>query len=325
MPPTAAPSKPDQRVDLVCSHLMYEIATGVFACEDKLPTVREAAQRWRVDHRVVLKAYRRLEALGLVRRVPRSGYYVAIGESHELISRHRFALEAMFDRIAGEIAGTTNLSVLGAFRYLAQLAETRARRNPECVFVECTQLQAAGHAQEVTERLAIPCSPMTTAQISGGSNSVPAHVRTMLVTGFHLAEIRGRRLPKELTIHSAPIEVSPSLGKAVARRGRTIVFESDEAQAEQMAEDLSRLQGARQPRLEITADINAALEDLFGARRVRQKPTAFLSPRLWGQADPKWRDHADVKLIRFQIVESAWPGIADAIGLPLGAIGGFGG
>ena len=58
---------------MVCSHITYEIATGVFQPDTKLPTVRDAVVRWSVDHRIVLKAYKRLEQLGLVRSVPREG------------------------------------------------------------------------------------------------------------------------------------------------------------------------------------------------------------------------------------------------------------
>ena len=174
-------SRADQRVGMVCTHITYEIATGVFGPDTRLPTVREASERWRVDHRIVLKAYRRLESLGLVRSVPRSGYFVCAGTSHDLISRHRFELEAIFKRLATEVSTNTELSVLGAFRYLAQLAEISVRAQPECVFVECTQIQAEGHATEVAERLQVPCLPMTTEQIDGQANRVPDSVRVIRI------------------------------------------------------------------------------------------------------------------------------------------------
>lgn len=305
---------------MVCSHVTYEIATGVFQPETRLPTVRDAVVRWSVDHRIVLKAYKRLEQLGLVKSVPRSGYYVVAGESHELISRHRFELESMFDRLSGEISRTTSLSVLGAFRYLAQLAEIRARNHPECVFVECTQIQASGHAAEVTEYLSIPCLPMTIEQIGGKSSCIPENVRTVLVTGFHYGELRKLNDSERFNVLSVPIEVSPELIQPASKREETIVFECDEAQAQHMAQDIDRLLRSRVCRLEVTADINSALAETFGTAKRKRNLSAFLSPRLWGRVSSEWRAHDNIHLIEFRIVESAWPSIADAIALPLGTI-----
>ncbi len=316
-----ADSRIDQRIDLVCSHITYEIATGVFQQEAKLPTVREAVERWNVDHRIVLKAYKRLEKLGLVKCIPRSGYFVSLGESHDLVTRHRFELEAMFDRLSKEISKTTNLSVLGAFRYFAQLAEIRARINPECVFVECTQIQAAGHAAEVTGYLSIPCMPMTIDQIAGKSNRIPGHVRTVLVTGFHYGELRELVDSRNLNVLSVPIEVTKELIQPVSKREQTIIFESDESQAEHMVQDIEKIQDSRVCRLEVTSDINESLAKTYGENgKKRTKVKAFLSPRLWGRVDSHWREHPNIHLIEFRIVESAWPSIADAIGLPLGAV-----
>ena len=312
----------DQRIEMVCSHVTYEIATGVFQPESKLPTVREAVERWNVDHRIVLKAYKRLEQMGLVRSVARSGYYVAAGESHDLISRHRFELESMFERMSSEISKTTSLSILGAFRYLAQLAEIRARNHPECAFVECTQIQAQGHATEVTDYLSIPCLPMTIDQIAGKSSRIPDSVRTVLVTGFHYGELRKLAKSKRLNVLSVPIAVSPDLIRPSRKQVETIVFESDESQAQHMAEDIEELVQSRNCRLEVTSDINEALGKSFASRKRDPKRRAFLSPRLWSQADPEWRKHECVHLIKFQIVQSAWSSIADAIALPLGTIPG---
>ncbi len=313
--------KNDSRIELVCSDITYEIATGVFLPDQKLPTIREAVQRWDLDHRLVLKAYKRLERLGLVKSVPRSGYFVAVGTSHEIVSRHRFELQAMFERVSGEISQSTKLSILGTFRYLANLAEIQARANPECVFVECTSIQASGHAEEITSTLSVPCLPMTIDQIGGKLNRIPNQVKTVLVTGFHFAEFEKWRSCKRFNLLSVPIEVAPDL---VQRKGeQAVLFESERSQAEHMGADMQQFLPSARIRTEVVSDIESALSDLFKARKQNSKIRAYLSPRLWGELSQDWRDHENVELTRFRIAESAWPAIADAIALPLGAMAGF--
>ena len=312
-------AKTDPRVELVCSSITYEIATGVFKPDEKLPTVRDAVKRWGVDHRIVTRAYKQLEVAGLVRSVPRSGYFVAVGDSHDLISRHRFELQSMFDRVSSEIAQTTSLSTLGAFRYLAQLAEIQARTHPECVFAECTQIQAKGHAAEVSERLSVPCLPMTIEQISAKASRIPKHVRTVLVTGFHFAELKQLGRSKRLNVLSVPIEVDFDF--ILPEKGcKNIVFEYDEAQAVKMTEAIRTLKRSSACQLKVTKNVDAELTNAFSGKKRPRNLRAYLSPRLWGQAAPRWRKHENVKLIKFKIADSAWPSIADAIALPLGAI-----
>lgn len=313
--------KNDSRIELVCSDLTYEIATGVFLPEQKLPTIREAVQRWDLDHRLVLKAYKRLERLGLVKSVPRSGFFVAVGTSHEIVSRHRFELQSMFERVSGEISRSTNLSILGTFRYLANLAEIQARANPECAFVECTFIQASGHAEEIARTLSVPCLPMTIDQIGGKLNRIPHQVKTVLVTGFHYAEFQQWRSCKRFNVLSVPIQVDPNL---VQHKGeQAVLFESDQSQAEHMGADLQPFLQSARIRTEVVSDIESALSDLFKNRKQKSKIRAYLSPRLWGEVSQDWRDHENVELTRFRIAESAWPTIADAIALPLGAMASF--
>ncbi len=312
--------KNDSRIELVCSDITYEIATGVFLPDQKLPTIREAVQRWQMDHRLVLKAYKRLERLGLVKSAPRSGYFVAVGTSHEIISRHRFELQSMFERVSGEISQSTKLSILGTFRYLANLAEIQARANPEVVFVECTYIQAAGHAEEITNALSVPCLPMTIDQIGGKLTRIPHQVKTVLITGFHFAEFQQWRSCKRFNLLSVPIQVDPKL---VQRKGeQAVLFESEQSQAEHMGADLQFLQSAKII-TKVVSDIESALSDLFKNRKQKSKIRAYLSPRLWGEVSQDWRDHENVELTRFRIAESAWPAIADAMALPLGAMASF--
>jgi len=58
------------------SDLAEAITTGVFRPGDRLPSIREACRQRGVSSATVFKAYYLLEAEGLIRAAPRSGYYV---------------------------------------------------------------------------------------------------------------------------------------------------------------------------------------------------------------------------------------------------------
>ena len=65
------------KVEKIVKHCVFEISTGAWRAGDRLPSVRRAGVSWGVGHLTVLKAYRRLVELGLVRNVERSGFFVA--------------------------------------------------------------------------------------------------------------------------------------------------------------------------------------------------------------------------------------------------------
>ena len=75
-PPARAP---ESKVEAIFKHGVYEIATGAWRPGARLPSLREARIAFRVNHLTVLRAYRRLVALGLVRNVRRSGFFVSEG------------------------------------------------------------------------------------------------------------------------------------------------------------------------------------------------------------------------------------------------------
>lgn len=299
---------------------IYEIATGTWSPGWKLPSVREAERQWGLDRRAVMKAYQRLEELGLVRGVDRSGYYVASAEDLGRVSRHRYELEGLYERMAEQIARETGLSRPGVFRYFAHLAEMRARQQPDCAFVECTATQARGHAGELTRRLDVPCLALTTQAIEGHRRRIPSHVRTLLVTGFHYGELKGLA-DDGLRVVSVPIEVAPTLADQMGEsRGEVVIIELDETEARHIQRDLHKLDQSLNSRIEVTEDIEGALEAMFSDGDSDVSGLAMLSPRVWGVVEERWHKHRGVALIEFSIVEDAWPGIADAIGLPLGDV-----
>src|SRR5262245_59667018 len=74
-------SQPFRRgtVEEIVNHGLYEIATGRWTAGTRLPSVRDAERRWGVNRLTVLRAYRRLAALGPAASEPRSRCRVTSG------------------------------------------------------------------------------------------------------------------------------------------------------------------------------------------------------------------------------------------------------
>ncbi|MCZ6597685.1 MAG: hypothetical protein O7B99_08615, partial [Planctomycetota bacterium] len=54
-------ARPAPGVEGLVTHGLYQIATGKWRPDGRLPSVRRAAELWSVDPRVVLRAFQRLE------------------------------------------------------------------------------------------------------------------------------------------------------------------------------------------------------------------------------------------------------------------------
>ncbi len=307
-------------------HCLHEIATGRWREGHRLPSVREAEKLWRVNRLTVLRAYRRLEALGLVRSADRSGFFVAEAAGVERVSRHRHELERLFDRALESVERGTDLSPLGVFRYFAHLAEIHDRERPRCAFVECTAIQSQGHVREIATRLGVPALALTTADVAGGPSCVPDHVRTILTSHWHHEEIAPLGDAPNVRVASVRIEISPRLADTLPDGVKeAVVLDDNETKAAPMVRDAAERFGNIVVRSEIVDSVIDALPPMLtrGGKGARQR-VLLLSPRFWGVVDPKWRDHPQVRPITFTICEPAWPAVADAIGLPLGLAGGNG-
>ena len=306
----------DTKAADLLTRCVYQIATGKWEPEAKLPSVRQAEREWGVDRRTVLKAYRALASRGLVTRRDRSGYYVAPRANLGRLARHRYQLEELFAGFAEAVGAETELSMVGVFRWFAHLAEQRAADRPEVAFVECTRAQAEGHAREVHRRLGLPCLALTLAELEAGT-PIPPHVRTLLVSGFHVPAVQDL-VPVDLPLVSVPIEVAPDLmAELPAGLQRAIVLDADETEADSIRADVSELVTIPVLESSATADVDLDLERLLADGEV----LALLAPRLWGTVGASWRPHPAVHPITFRIHGEAWESIADAAGLPLGAHG----
>ncbi len=314
--------------DRVIRAVVHSIATGKWLPGQRLPSVRESESIWGVNRLTVLKAYRSLVAAGLVRSAPRSGFFVSAGPRVERATRHRVELERICDSICAQIRRQTGLSPVGALRYMAQLAESRAQECPECAFVECTRFQAASHAAEIASHLAVPCLPLTLEQLAGKRLRIPPHVRTLITTGFHRAEVGALAEPPDLVAVEVPIRFSPRTAADLGRSGAPVVaLGLDRETMIQIAGELVELIDLPDDALttaQVTPDeLDDTLRQYLGDADSRtgalDRPRVLLSTSLW-EAAAHWHDHPSVQPIDYELCPEAWPRLADAIGLPLGSL-----
>jgi DNA-binding transcriptional regulator YhcF (GntR family) len=302
-------------IEALATHCLYRIATGRWLPGARLPSVRTAEIDWKVDRRVILAAYRRLVQAGLVEVRDRSGYYVAGGERHGELESRRERLATCHQHFEQELADL-GLSPLASFRYLAHLAELREHERPTTAFVECTQLQADGHAREILERLGLPCQGLTLAALTT-SGTIPPSVRTLLVSAFHVGELK-ECMGRDRALVTVPLAVSDELAAELPSDvERALLFESDPTEAEAIAADVRRTGFPLEVAAEVAQDVDAALRQRLGKRSLGST-LALLSPRLWGSVAQDWREHPRVRQVGFRIHPDAWPRVIEALGLPLG-------
>jgi DNA-binding transcriptional regulator YhcF (GntR family) len=310
----------ENKVESIVRHCVYMIATGKWRSGDKLPSIRQAEERWGVNRLTVQRAYRRLEEMRLTEGKDRSGYYVATNTTLQRLTRHRYELDRLFEEFDRRIRTDTDFSTLAVLRYMSHLADIRMREEPDCAFVECTAIQASGHAREILERFDYPVIPLTTDEVGGTARRLPPNVRIVLTTLFHADELKEINNQNDLTLLSVPIEVSPALIDEIRQsRERVVLLEAEETMARHIALDAMSILRGLAIDIEVVSDVNRRLESYINRhQKGLSHQTVLLTPRHWGGVPEQWRSLPFIRPVGFSLADDAWPLIADALGLPLG-------
>lgn len=308
----------DKKISRIVSHCVYDIATGALRGGAKLPSTREGERVFGAHHLTVLRAYQELVAMGLVRNKPRSGFFVAETSSVRRVGTHRAELERLFEDVAEQVRTRTELSPLAVFRYLLHLAERRAAEAPECAFVECTLTQARWHAEEITDRLGIPCAALTVADVEAGPSRVPRSIRCLLTTSFHVAELAHLREDGALRVVAVPIESSARIVDRIGDAARVEFVSLDLATSEGLARsvgDLLRRPAALHATECQVEELPGFLEQNVGKKETKTR--FVLSMSLWETLCDPWIGHADLVPPLLNIHASAWERIGQSLGLPV--------
>ncbi len=316
--------KINNKQDSVYDHCLMMIGCGKWPAGMRMPSIRDAEKEWGINRMAIQRAYKKLASQGIAILKSRSGYYVTGQESLHRILDHRVELENLYQTFSDTIAKTAGLAPLPVFRYLAKLAQIHDKEAPMCAFVECTLTQAEAHAREVADRLGLSVVPMTVGDIAGRENRIPRHVKLMLTTYFHSAQLMSLRKSGRLEVVAMPVEVSPRLAELVKHSSNVLILlETEQQTARTVAEDAGKILECPPLEIKITSNIHATLTEMLESSNSANVPETFalVSPREWSSLNQKWRNHPNVQLVPFQIREEAWELIADAVGMPLGALG----
>lgn len=310
-------SKNDYKVENLIKNCIYLIATGKWLPGEKLPSIRQAEERWDANRITINKAYKKLEEGGYVTCRPKSGYYVS---DHNVIRdkfRFQHELERLYNELKEKVVLETGLSPLGVFRYLAEKSYIESRENPECAFVECTYIEALGHAGEIENRLVIPVLPVSLSHLEGKAKRFPESIRVVFTTVFHLDEMRQILKGTELKLVPIAIEVAAEIQEEVKQlRGRALFLEREEDMGQSIAEDTRKLLSGTDIQVKIETSPQEYLQKNYDS--FTEEDLLLLSPRLWGSIEPCWREKGNIRPVTFTISDNAWSGIAEALGLPLG-------
>lgn len=167
--------------------LMRGSHLGLIKLGDRLPSVRELASEFAVDHRTVLAAYRTLEHEGLVRMRPRSGIYfdpsTSTRERADLSRSARWALDVL---LVG-LARGSSISEIPA--ELARLSSTVPFR---VACVECNDDQAAALEWELESDFGVNATGFNVDQLLCDADAA-ATLSTfdlIVTTPFHAGQVQ---------------------------------------------------------------------------------------------------------------------------------------
>jgi len=305
-------------------HLLYLVATGKWPEGMRLPSIREAERLFGASRTTVQQAYQALATHQLVESKPRSGYVVKPQSGDAWISRNRSELEGLYKSFSQAIIRSTGLAPLPVLRYITRLADIDDHEHPSCAFVECTALQAEGHAKEINDRLGISVSPRTVSDLIDKGRTLPVHIKSVITTHFHRAELLPLRTQLGIELLAVPIEASPLLRRQIELlKGPVIFLETEKQMAQDITGDAQQLL-SDMPISTMTVDsIPVALHEIFGevTPHPNQASIVLLSPRDWGSLNDEWRSHPNVHVVSYSICESSWDSIAEFVGMPIGPLG----
>jgi hypothetical protein len=317
-PRTIQPTAHRVTVGTIAAACEFRIGAGQWPAGSRAPSVREGAALWGASPLTVLRAYRRLEAQGLLESRDRSGFFVR-RDAPSLSPADIGAVRAVYDAARERLGRDCALPALGAFRMLARLAEQEAHEAPEIAFVECTRTQARQHAEEIAARFATPCLALTPPDLV--QRDLPPGVRTVVTTPFHEAEVARACEGAPLRLVGVAIECSPAFVRAVAKVGDEVsILHMRPAQGDLVADDLRRLWTRGEPAIETKrvqpARIDAALVERLGDPNDPAPGRAcVLSLSNWEAAGEAWRESGAVFPFTYSISPAAWPAVEAATGL----------
>lgn len=267
----------------IAAALRNAIAVGDVEPGERLPAIREAAQRWGVNLHTVRRAYGVLADEGLLRVDGARGTTVAPRGTEV---RDRRELDAFLEECtrAGRERFGLDPTQLGQLL----LRDAGVDGVPRVYVMECSHAQAQGHCEELMERWRVDARPLVMAEV----DELP--IGTIVGTYFHYNDIRQRWPGRLDEVRFVAIAPDPDLVDRLAAEvtdgdgpRRLRVCEFDEGKARNIVADLKAMlppeRYAIEPRLLSNA---AALPAAEAGEAV------LVAPRVWAALTEEQRSGA---------------------------------
>ena len=209
--------------DRLRDQIVGALHVGYLHPGDRLPSYREVSREWEVDHRPVARAYRVLEAEGLVEIRVRSGVFVAEQEhigGGMLPETGRWVAEEVLTE-----AWRRRIPIPGLPKFIHRCT---ALVQPRCACIESTEDHRVVLAQELREQFGFEAFSVELRSIPRtaiGEQVIPSELPSeltgaelLVTTAFHAAEVR--TLAEALEKPVVVVAAHPEVRSAIARRLR---------------------------------------------------------------------------------------------------------
>jgi GntR family transcriptional regulator len=198
-------SNPREEIaDRMRGRILRGLQAGTVRAGDRLPPSRELAAEFDVDHRMVLDAYRALDAEGIVEMRPRGGVYVGSTGSDAVVPlpSASWLADVFLQAINREIP------IVELHDWMRRAVETLRVR---AVVIQRTQDQIAGLCRELRDYYGLEATGFSSDLLEGGED-LPVEFRfadLLITTAAFDSVVRplAHRLPKKLIV----VDVRPDL------------------------------------------------------------------------------------------------------------------
>ena len=197
------PDRLEEIVDVLRSRVLRGLESGALAAGDRLPSGRDLAAEFGIDHRTILAAYRILADERLIDMRPRGGVYVADRHGSHGIPPvpESWLVEVLTDGLAREIPAPE------LPEWLRRCTETLRLR---AVVIASTSDQYQGLCRELADDFGLEVEGLLASELTGERVPLPLKRADLIVTTAAHAE-RMRALGADLKKPVQVIDVRPDL------------------------------------------------------------------------------------------------------------------
>lgn len=182
----------DAIVDTLRGRVLRGIHAGTLRAGDRLPSARELAAEFDVDHRVLIAAYKELEAEELVQLRPRGGAYIMARALHQRglpPLPESWLVEVLVKGLARELPGPE------LHEWLRRCTETLRLR---AVVIASTPEQGDGLSRELRDDYGLECEALLADEVPEVRDGSLLLRRADLLLTTHAHESLGKMLARQL-------------------------------------------------------------------------------------------------------------------------------